>query len=285
MKILDKAAKLEKALLDRLGRRTDIARHPLELYRAILDDIEGATEPGARGARIFPYNAITVLVPTADAHHRATAEAVFNEPPSFVERVRTLLRNAGCTDVGELVAAIKLVDGTAPDWAGREYDIEFRRQSPPRQPKRGAKDKASDEHELQLSVLAGVAAKSRYSFKVARINLGRLADVADRQQRIVRQNQVAFVDSDDEISQSVSRGHAHIRFDTHTGDAMIHDDGSTHGTRVVRAGRTINVPHGGSRGLKLREGDEVLLGQARVRVEFRTAKARHGSARRQSPSQ
>ncbi len=269
MKILDKAAKFEKTLLDRLSRRTDIRRHPIELYRDILDEIEDASEPGARGARIFPYNSITVVMPTTDSHHRATAEAVFAEAPSLEERVRTRLRHGGCADVDGVTVSLKFVDGNSDQWSGREYHIELRRRATPRQPNRAGKSRTVDHRELHVVVAAGTAAKSRYSFNASRINLGRLADVLDRQQRMVRQNHVAFLDGDDEVSQSVSRTHAHIRFEAGTGEAHLHDDGSTHGTRVVRAGRTINVPRGGGRGLKLRDGDELLLGQARVRVELR----------------
>jgi hypothetical protein len=273
MKILDKAARLEKALLDRFGRRTDISRHPIELYRAILDDIEDATEPGARGVRIFPYHAIAVSVAAADAHQRATTEAVFAEAPGLDERVRTRLRQSGCTDVDSVTVTLKITGETAYDWSGRDYHIEFRRRTTPRQLRRPDKVPPSEQHELQLSVMAGSAAKSRYGFTTPRVNLGRLADVVDRHQRIVRQNHVAFVDGDDDVSQSVSRAHAHIRFDAGTGEARLYDDGSTHGTRVARSGRTISIP-GGGRGLLLRENDEVLLGQARLRVTLRKSQRR-----------
>ena len=271
MKILDKAAKLEKALLDRLSRRSDIRRHPIELYRDILDEIEDATEPGARGGRIFPYNAITVTLPTDDAHYRATAEAVFAETPSLETRVRARLRQCGCAEV-EVAVALKFVSAAADEWQGRDYLIELRRRAAPRASSRTARPPTAAHRELHIVVTAGKASKSRYSFTTPRINLGRLADVLDRQQRIIRQNHVVFLDGDDDISQSVSRTHAHIRFEPGTGEAHLHDDGSTHGTRVVRAGRTINVPRGGGRGLKLHDGDEVLLGQACVRLELRPAR-------------
>jgi hypothetical protein len=282
MKILDKAAKLEKALLDRLARRTDIVRHPIEIYRAILDEIEDAAEPGARGARVFPYTAVTVTIPTIDAHQRATAEAVFSEPPSLEARIRSRLQSTGCRNVDGVSATVRFVDGAAEAWTGRAYDIEFRRAGPPKAARKTAKAAADESHELHLTVVAGSAAKSRYSFKLPRINLGRLHDVLDRQHRIVRQNQVAFADGDDDVSQSVSRAHAHLSFDVTSGEAVLHDDGSTHGTRVVRAGRTIVVPRSG-RGLKLRDGDDVLLGQARVRLEVRRARtARTPATRRDS---
>ena len=265
MKILDKAAKIEKALLDRLARRSDIARHPLEVYRAILDDVEDATEPGARGARIFPYHQVTVVVSATDAHHRATAEAVFTESPAIEERVRARLRQAGCTNVDDVSVNLTFVDAAVAEWAGREYRIEYERQATPPRPTRATKPRAVDRRELNLAIVTGKASRSRFNFTDARVNLGRLETVVDRQQRVVRRNQVAFADDADPVNQSVSRSHAHIRMDPGSGDFHLHDDGSTHGTRVVRAGRTIDVPSG-ARGLLLRDGDEVLLGQARVRV-------------------
>jgi hypothetical protein len=262
MKLLDKAAQLEKALLDRLGRRTDIARHPLELYQAILDDIESACEPGPRGGRIFPYTEVAVLVATLDAHHRATAEALFAESPSLEERARTRLRNAGCTNADALGVAIKFVDGNAADGAGNEYRIDFRRSRAARELRRKSPAPA---RELQIAVVAGKAERSRYVLRDSCINLGRLASVVDHQQRIIRHNHVAFVDADESVNQSVSRAHAHIRFDRTSGEARLHDDGSTRGTRVVRDGRTLDAPRGG-RGIALRDGDEVLLGDARIRI-------------------
>jgi hypothetical protein len=50
----------------------------------------------------------------------------------------------------------------------------------------------------------------------------------------------------------------------------LHDDGSEHGTEIVRGGRTIPV-HRGKRGVRLQSSDEVVLGEARVRITFPTA--------------
>ena len=274
MKILDKAVELEKALIRRFGRRSDIKRHPIEVYRAVLDEIEEASEAGARGTRIFPYNQITITIATTGDHQRATAEAVFAERPPVEDRIRTRLQQRGCTLDDRLAVNVKFVDGTTGEWSGREYRVDLRRKAVSRQPEKAVATALATQQELHLSVVAGAAVKPRYSFTAERINLGRLADVLDRQQRVVRQNQVVFEDHDDEICQSVSRAHAHLVFDPAKGDARIHDDGSTHGTRVVRGSRTIEVPRSAARGIKLHDGDELVLGQARLKVELRPARRR-----------
>ena len=120
MKILDKAVELEKALLRRFGRRSDIKRHPIEVYGAVLDEIEEASEAGARGTRIFPYNQITITIATTGDHQRATAEAVFAERPPVEERIRTRLQQRGCTLNDRLAVNVKFVDGTTGEWSGRE---------------------------------------------------------------------------------------------------------------------------------------------------------------------
>jgi hypothetical protein len=208
-------------------------------------------------------------VPTTDAVHRATAEAVFDEAPSLETRARARLKEAGCAEPS-LSVTVKFVDAT-DEWTGRDYQIEFRRQAAGRDGKRPPKAVTPTRSELQLVVVAGKAERSRYSLTDTRINLGRLTSVVDRQQRVVRHNQVAFADADDEINQSVSRTHAHVRFEPDSGEARLHDDGSTHGTRVLRGGRTLEAPRGG-RGITLRDGDEVLLGQARLRVTLKSTR-------------
>jgi hypothetical protein len=242
-----------------------VARHPIEVQRAVLDGIEDATEPGPRGLRIFPYTHVVVSVATRDAHHRATTEAVFVEPPSLEARVRERLRHLGCANAETVSVVTKLVGVDAWEGADGEYRLDFRRQ--PLNARRAPK--MTTQSALHLSVMCGKANRMRFAFTDARINLGRLDSVVDRQQRVVRHNHVAFAD-DDEVNQSVSRAHAHLEFDPSTGAAIVHDDGSTHGTRVVRSGRTLEVPRGG-RGLRVRDADELVLGRARLRISFRSS--------------
>jgi pSer/pThr/pTyr-binding forkhead associated (FHA) protein len=63
----------------------------------------------------------------------------------------------------------------------------------------------------------------------------------------------------------VSRRHAHLTYFPGTGDYRLQDDRSAHGTSILRGGRTIVVPVG-SRGVRIESGDEIILGQARIRV-------------------
>ena len=116
-----------------------------------------------------------------------------------------------------------------------------------------------------------MAERRTYSFLAHRIDLGRGAEVSDRRNRLVRTNHVAFTEGSAEVNQSVSRQHAHIAYEPRTGQFRLHDDGSEHGTGIVRDGSTVDVPRG-SRGVRLQSGDEIVLGEARLRVKFQTEK-------------
>ena len=53
--------------------------------------------------------------------------------------------------------------------------------------------------------------------------------------------------------------------DDDPGEYRLQDDRSVHGTSVVRGGRTIAVP-AGSRGVRIESGDEIIVGQARLKA-------------------
>jgi pSer/pThr/pTyr-binding forkhead associated (FHA) protein len=95
----------------------------------------------------------------------------------------------------------------------------------------------------------------------------RCAEVRDNQNRLVRTNHVAFTDGASGINETVSRCHAHIEYTESTSAYRIADDRSTHGTAIVRSGKTIPVP-AATRGVRLQSGDEVGLGEARLRVKL-----------------
>lgn len=54
----------------------------------------------------------------------------------------------------------------------------------------------------------------------------------------------------------------------HTAAGNRTDEGHPGGTRIFRDGRPIEVPGGNPRGVRLRPGDEIYLGQACVRISW-----------------
>ena len=269
MDILGKALRLESKIAGTLDRAAkgfvrSGAREPLEIVHAILDAVEQEIQPGGRGTRVFPFNRIelSVLAPSRDA--RARLEAVFSGDPPLQARVVERLRSGGCANrrhrawrfttsparkkTGELRNSV---------WSSRES--RSRRSRAPRI--------RSQHDRIEVTVLRGVAEQRTYSFPARRIDFGRCAEVRDSRNRLIRTNHVAFTEGAGDVNQSVSRQHAHVAYEPGSGQFRLHDDGGGHGTGIVRDGRTVPVPRG-SRGVRLRSGDEIVLGEARVRIRL-----------------
>jgi hypothetical protein len=268
MDILGKARRLESKITARLDRAAKEfagsgAREPLEIVHAILDIVEREIQPGSRGTRVFPFNriAIAVLAPSREA--RGRLEAVFAGNPPLPARIVERLQSGGCA-TADIVVSIDYVARGQKHWRAREFDVAFGRVA---EPIVGQPAVEATPARIELSVARGLAERRSYSFVAHRIDLGRCAEVRDSRNRLVRTNHVAFTEGSGEVNQSVSRRHAHIAYEPRTGHFRLRDDGSGHGTGIVREGRTVDVPRG-SRGVRLQSGDEIVLGEARLRVRF-----------------
>jgi hypothetical protein len=271
MKILDNARKLEARLARTFaGAAERVAQHvgqpgtpePLEIVHAIVDAVEDQVQPAGRGAHVFPFSRIKVSVVAASREARARLEAVIDATPSLADRIAERLRAAGCDASGVTVKVSYL---SQPDarWPNPAFHLDFLRQPV----HAGAESTLVAQPVIALTVVAGTADTGAYSFSLARIDLGRCAEVRDSRSRLIRTNHVAFVDGSTGVNESVSRRHAHIVYDNGTGEYRVFDDRSAHGTCVLRHSTMIAVPSG-SRGIRLQTGDQIVLGEARLRVEI-----------------
>jgi hypothetical protein len=237
-------------------------RTPLEIAHAIVDIVEAQAHVSGRGRRSFAANdiSVTVAAPTLEAQERY--EAVFDGPMPLRDRILDRLDalECGCDDV---IVTVAYAARPRPGWVAPEFHVAFHTESSRARPAANA----GPEPVIELRVTNGAAEQPAYFCSQTRVDIGRCRDVRDTGHRLVRTNHIVFVDSADPANQSVSRQHAHIASDR-PGDVRIYDDGSAHGTSVVRSGRTIPVPPG-SRGVRLRSGDGILIGEARLEVGLR----------------
>jgi hypothetical protein len=266
MDILARARRLESRIartVDRAAARVlpPSGREPLEIVHAVIDAVEREVQPAGRGRHLFPFNRIRVLVLAPSRQTKARLEAVFGSEPTLLQRIASRLEAAGCT-ADDLSVDVSCVAQGADDWEAPDLHVEFERVLPAAPTARlGAP--AS----IAFTVVAGSAAQPHYTFTQSRIDLGRCLEVRDRRNRLLRTNHVAFDDRVERPNQTVSRCHAHVSCGETIGEFRIYDDGSEQGTGIVRSGRTIAIPPG-ARGVRLQSGDEILLGQARLRVQF-----------------
>ena len=185
---------------------------------------------------------------------------------AFEQRVRERLRQVRCQVPDELSVRVRVRPRTTNDES--PYAISFRRPAggkPAAAPPVGERGGAGVPT-VRITVIEGRASRRVHELRFQRINLGRLASVEGRGAVKLRRNHVAFVDADDPVNATVSRAHAHIEYFAGDGHRVF-DDGSAHGTRIARDGRSIPVARGAVRGVRLRPGDEIELGLAKVAFE------------------
>jgi hypothetical protein len=271
MNILDKARRLES----KISRTLDGAvqgfvgrepRQPLEIVQAVLDAAAEQVQAAGRGRHVFPFNQILLHVAAPSRSDKARFAAVAEGPPSLQRRVIERLESAGCR-VARLDVEIAYVSKPKADWAAPEYHVAFERLDAPAsvEPPAPAPEVAAPR--LDLTVVSGTAERRSYTFGGGRVDIGRRAEVLDNKQHLIRRNHIAFVEGDSEANHSVSRRHAHIAFVDAPREYRVRDDGSSRGTAILRHGQTIRVPQG-SRGVRLESGDEIVLGEARLRVKI-----------------
>jgi hypothetical protein len=269
MDFLRKARNLEAKLAGTLDRTVSGlvrsgAREPIEIVHAIVEAAQEEIQPSGRGRRVFPFNAITVtiLAPSRDA--RARFEAVLADGPPLRERILARLGSAAC-QVDALEIAVGYDSRPRKHWRSSDFHIEFARVATP---ERQNPEADAARPRLEVTVLHGTTERRTYTLAASmRIDLGRCAEVRDSRHRLIRTNHVAFLEGAGGVNQSVSRRHAHISCERSAGSVRLHDDGSEHGTGIIRHGRTVAVPRG-ARGVRLESGDEIVLGEARLRVRF-----------------
>lgn len=268
MDIIRKARTLETNIARRLGAAARSLvktgpREPLEVTHAIVDAVERHIQLGGRGRRVFPFNAVTVSVLAATDEARTQFDAVLIEEPGLRSRIVERLQRAGC-DPEPLIVNVEYASWPGRQWTDPEFGLKLSKQEIEAPPPVLANPVPLA---LAIEVVRGTVITTLAAFAQRRINFGRSAEVRDQRRRLVRTNDVAFLEGGDEANATVSRQHAHVEYETSSRSHRIHDDGSAQGTGLVRDGRTIAVPRGGS-GVRLRSGDEIVLGEARVRISI-----------------
>jgi len=242
---------------------------PIEAIELAVDEIASHVQPAGRGRFSFPFNRVTITFAAPTPEDEARFEAICEGPPSIHERVLRRLTSAGCdsADVDvhvEYSPALPAQDSpneeARPGSRDRLFSVGLARVDA------GARMPRGPMVCVDVLVLSGEADRGAYSFTAFPVAIGRGADVRDSRNQLLRINHVAFTESEHEVNRTVSRRHARIELDEATGRPRLVDDNSAQGTSIIRGGRGIAVPRG-SRGLGLKSDDEIVLGQARIKVQ------------------
>lgn len=231
---------------------------PLEIRRAMLDDVERQVTPVGGGRRVFPYARVIGCVVQTSAGREA-CEATFAD---FEAQVRARLEEVRCDPPRQLDVRVVVLRESPPGWqTGRVFAIDYRKASDvaPMANARPARPV------LQIAVIAGAASQNIYTIDAATILVGRGAEQVDASGSM-RRNHIVFLETSDGVTETVGRAHARLTWDGTSGTYRLFDEGSSNGTHVVRNGATIRVPPRDPRGVRVRRGDEVQFGRAVVRL-------------------
>ncbi|HEX4273964.1 MAG TPA: FHA domain-containing protein [Bryobacteraceae bacterium] len=256
--------RIEKSLDQRLrsifsgGGDEPDAREAIELYRDALDQIARRATVGKRGDRVLPFNLITIELAAADAERKAVLETLF-DAGQLGDDIRATLKEERVTPPGDLAVAVKYPEAPLVEMRVICERTEKPAASAP------STARAVEIVPARLVTVIGASPSREFTLDQPRINIGREAEILDSLGRTMRRNELYFPEAAHEANASVSRSHAHIRFES--GGWRIFDDGSSIGTTLFRDGRRIDIPAHAGRGVALRAGDEIYLGQVRLRFE------------------
>lgn len=228
----------------------------LLVHHGVLEEVSRKIQTGVRGKRFFPFNHIVVRLSSADEVQQSLFDVTLASQARLESDVREFLTAAGCEAPANFAVEVEGA-GTA----SKPFEVVCSRRVDPPAP-------VIKSGRARLVVAHGKAGQESFLLNKPRTNIGRLPELTDAKQRVVRRNDIVFDDGSDEANATVSRSHAHIRLDAETGEYRICDDASEYGTRIFRDGRSIEVPSVGRRGERLNPGDEIYLGRACLRFEI-----------------
>jgi hypothetical protein len=235
---------------------------PLEIRRAILDEVQARIVTAGVGKRLFPYNRIKVHLLAETEQERDELETITREAWDLKADIVERLNDHEAKAPADLTVEIDVTSEPSPAFGDRRFRIDLQKAET-------APVEAPSRPTLELTVLKGAATQHVYTFAGQdRINLGRLEEVFDAEERVRRRNDVVFLEEGD-VSPTVSREQARLTWDDELKAYRLRAEPGASATRILRDGRTIDVSPQDRRGIKVQPGDEIYLGRACVKVGVR----------------
>ncbi len=234
------------------------AKEVLEVRRDILEDVRDKIRPVGQGKNVFPYTEVTIRIGAQNTEERDVRQAALAESGDLERDIAALLTEVGCPIPAGFAVPVEVVEDAELAAAARPFHIDYASHKEPRKPAATAARPT-----IKLTVLRGAAEATEYVISVDRVNIGRLKEVVGEKDGLRRRNDIAFEDTET----TVSREHAYVRYDAESGRFRLYDSGSQRGTSIFRGGRRLEVPRGPTRGVQLQSGDEIHLGEARLRFD------------------
>ncbi|HWM91205.1 MAG TPA: FHA domain-containing protein [Thermoanaerobaculia bacterium] len=276
--------KMDKLLeaVRRWTRPWPTGTEPMEIRRAVLDEVESRIVSAGGGKRVFPFNRLRVRLLAPGPREKVELEALVGDAWDLPAEIRERIAERGCPVPPDLDIDVEVTDLADPAFGDRRYRVDYERaeRAPKTAPPPATSSAATvampvpslagDRPTLELTVLKGSATQRVYSFPASRVYVGRMEEIVDEEGRVRRRNDVAFQEAGD-VNQTVSREHARILFDEASGELRLRAEPGASSTRIFRDGRSIDVSGRDPRGVRIQSGDEIYFGRACVKVAIRPA--------------
>lgn len=254
MKPLDKLEKMLGSAFRKIPAGGPQTWEPIEIRRAVLQEMGERVQSKGGGEYVFPFAEVAVEINARHAEEQQTLEALL-DAAELTEELRSQLAGRGCK-ADNVTVLIDVVQIEVKDDNAKPFRIEYRRKRVMH---------PSVRPPARLVVLQGSATEKELAIDRDLVYVGRLSEVKSKAGGLERRNDLAFADTET----TVSRKHACLRYDPIEGKFRVYNDPACSlGTQVFRDGRIIVCDS--TRGVQLRSGDELHLGNAQIRFEMDT---------------
>jgi hypothetical protein len=104
---------------------------PVELHRAILEEVESQVVAVGGGRKVFPFDRVEVKLLAATPAERGRLEAVAQEGWDLEREIRERLKARGVRVPERLEVPLQVTDVDGPEFGGRRYAVAFSRSAAP----------------------------------------------------------------------------------------------------------------------------------------------------------
>lgn len=265
MSLFDMLRKTKKKLSERIENAfgSDSAAGPVMLRGAIRDQLLSKAVVSAN-EKSFPFGRVAIQLKPQTAQQYDVFKEVFIRKDALKNHLLQTLENMGIQDLNESQLCIELQEPFSQEGVSSRplFEINFVQHNVVR---------LVEIPEIVMLVTRGSAEKTEYRLKKDRILVGLQAEILDREGRIIRKNDIVFLESGHESNASVSGTHARIWYDHAKRGFWIMDEDSRYGTRIMRREKVIELPVDDSEGVQLQSGDDLYFGEAIVHFEITSA--------------
>ncbi|HTQ80808.1 MAG TPA: hypothetical protein VMM92_12490, partial [Thermoanaerobaculia bacterium] len=144
-------------ILDKLrgwGRPWVVGTEPVEIHRALLEEIESQVVAVGGGRRVFPFDRVEVRLLATTPEERGRLEAIAQAGWDLVREVGDRLKAQGVRLPEGLTIPIEVTEERGPEFGDRRYALTFRKAAAPE----GSAASRSARPALRLAIAKGRAA-------------------------------------------------------------------------------------------------------------------------------